>query len=100
MVSIWLTKVKSSDKSSAKTKHEKNRPRNAGPIFVKSSRFPDCLLAILLNAGCAKTRQTMLVDGKLPREEFVDRQGVPAAGLLQREKSTAHGGDDFGLAAD
>src|SRR4249919_3292897 len=100
MVSIWLTKVKSSDKSSAKTKHEKNRPRRAGPIFFKSSRFPDCLLAILLDAGGAKARQTVLVDGKLPGEEFVDRQGVPAAGLLEGEKSATDSGDDFGLTAD
>src|SRR6266700_2658293 len=72
----------------------------ARPIFVKSRRFPDRLLAILLDAGGAKTRQTMLVDGKLPREEFVDRQGVTATGLLEREESAANGGDDFGLAAE
>src|SRR3954452_5015872 len=100
MVSIWLTKVKSSDKSRAKTKHEKNRPRRARPIFVKSHRFPDRLLAILLDAGGAKSRQTVLVDGKLPGEEFVDRQRVTAAGLLEGEKSAADGGDDFSLAAD
>src|SRR3954471_1872613 len=100
MVSIWLTKVKSSDKSSAKTKHEKNRPRKAGPIFVKSRRFPDRLLAILLDAGGAKTRQTVLVDGKLPGKEFVNRQGITATSLLEGEKSATHSGDDFGLAAD
>src|SRR6478672_8830385 len=100
MVSIWLTKVKSWDKSRAKRKHEKNRPRGARPIFVESCRFPDRLLAILLDAGGAKTRQTMLVDGKLPGEEFVDRQGITAAGLLEGEKSATHSSDDFGLAAD
>jgi len=72
----------------------------ARPIFVKSHRFPDRLLAILLDAGGAKTRQTVLVDGKLPGEEFVDRQGVTAAGLLEGEKSATDSGDDFGLAAD
>src|SRR3954467_8377581 len=100
MVSIWLTKVKGSDKSRTKRQNEKNRPREARPIFIKSRRFPDRLLAILLDAGGAKTRQTVLVDGKLPGKEFVDRQGVTAAGLLQREKSATHSGDDFGLAAD
>src|SRR3569623_909068 len=98
MVSIWLTKVKSWDKSIAKRKHEKNRPRGARPIFVKSRRFPDRLLAILLDAGGAKTRQTVLVDGKLPGEEFVDRQGITAAGLFKGQKPATHSGDDIGLA--
>src|ERR1044072_4353406 len=78
----------------------KNRPRSARPIFVKSRRFPDRLPAILLDAGGAKTRQTVLVDGKLPGKEFVNRQGVSAAGLLEGEKSATHSGDDLGLAAD
>src|SRR3954469_1387595 len=98
MVSIWLTKVKRSDKSRPKSKHEKNRPRGAKPIFVKSRRFPDCLLAILLDAGGAKPRQTMLVNGKLPGKKFVDRQGITAASLLEGEKSATYSGDDFGLA--
>jgi hypothetical protein len=59
-----------------------------------------CLLAILLDAGCPQASQTMLVDGELPGKEFVDRQRVTAAGFLQREKSTAHSGNDFGFAAD
>src|SRR3954452_21513067 len=100
MVSIWLTKVKSCDKSRAKTKHEKNRPRNGSQIFVKSRRFPDCLLAILLDTGGAKSRQTMLVDRKLPGEEFVNRQGITAAGLLEGEKTATDCGDNLGLAAD
>src|SRR3954471_22282323 len=72
----------------------------ARPIFVKSHRFPGRLLAILLNAGGAKPRKTVLVDGKLPGKEFVDRQGVTAAGLLEGQKATANSGDDFSLAAD
>jgi hypothetical protein len=42
----------------------------------------------------------MLIDGKLPRQEFVDRQRIPAAGFLEGEQATAHRCDDFGLAAD
>jgi hypothetical protein len=42
----------------------------------------------------------MLVDGKLPGEEFVDSQGVTAAGLLKREQPAADCGNDFGLTAN
>ena len=57
-------------------------------------------MAILLDAGGAQSRQPMLIDGKLPGEEFVDSQGVTAAGLLQREKATADCGNDFGFTAN
>jgi hypothetical protein len=42
----------------------------------------------------------MLIDGKLPGEEFVDRQRVTAAGLLQGKQTATDGGNDFGLTAD
>lgn len=71
-----------------------------GRFSSNTADFRSRLLAILLDAGGAKTRQTVLVDGKLPGEEFVDRQGITAAGLLEGEKSTTDSGDDFGLAAD
>jgi hypothetical protein len=58
------------------------------------------LLAILLDTGGAQSRQTMLVDGKLPGKEFVHRQGVPAAGLLEGEQTATNRSDDFGLTAD
>jgi hypothetical protein len=58
------------------------------------------LLAILLDAGSAQSRQAMLIDGKLPGKEFVDRQGVAAAGLLKGEQAAANRGNDFGLTAD
>src|SRR3569833_1380046 len=51
MVSIWLTKVKRSDKSSAKPQYEKNRPRRARPIFVKSRSFPDRLTGDIAGYG-------------------------------------------------
>jgi hypothetical protein len=58
------------------------------------------LLAILLDSGGAQSRQAMLVDGKLPGEEFVDRQRVAAAGLLEGEQASSHGGNDFGFTAN
>jgi hypothetical protein len=54
-------------------------------------------LAILLDTGGPQPCQAMLVDGKLPGKEFVDRQRVAAAGFLQGQKSTADRGYDFGL---
>jgi hypothetical protein len=61
--------------------------------------FPS-LLAILLDAGGPQPGQTMLVYGKLPGEELVDRQRVAAASLLEGEQAAANRGNDFGLAAD
>jgi hypothetical protein len=62
--------------------------------------FADGLLAVLLDAGRAQSGKAMLVDGKLPREEFVDGQRVTAAGLLEGEQTAAHCGNDFGLTAN
>src|SRR5712671_6014395 len=58
------------------------------------------LLPILLDAGGAQSGKAMLVDGKLPGQEFVDGQGVAAAGFLEGEQAAADRGNDFGLAAD
>jgi hypothetical protein len=58
------------------------------------------LLAILLDAGGSQACKTVLIDRKLPGEEFVDRQGVSAASLFKREQATADCGNDFRLAAD
>ena len=58
------------------------------------------LLAILLDAGGAQSRQTVLVDGKLPGKEFVDGQRVAAASLLEGEQATANCGNDLGFTAD
>ena len=81
MVSIWLTKVKSCERERG---YEKNRPRKARPIFIncEPNRLEQRLLAILLDAGGSQARKTVLIDRKLPGQEFVDRQGVPAAGFL------------------
>jgi hypothetical protein len=75
--------------------------------FAKRSRFRsnavdfgEGLLAILLDAGGPQPGKAMLIDGKLPGEEFVDGQGVTAAGLLEGEQTAAHCGNDFGLTAN
>ena len=58
------------------------------------------LLAVLLDPGGAQPGKTVLVDGKLPGQEFVDGQRVTAAGLLKGEQATANRGNDLGLATD
>jgi hypothetical protein len=85
--------------------------------FAKRSRFlsnagrlaqilPDIakilvdLLPVLLDAGGAQPGKAMLIDGKLPGKEFVDRQRVAAASLLEGEQAAANRGNDFGLTAD
>ena len=57
-------------------------------------------MAILLDAGGAQSGKAMLIDRKLPGEEFVDRQGVPAAGLLEGKQAATYRGNDFGLTAN
>jgi hypothetical protein len=66
-----------------------------------SSNWSGCgLLAVLLDAGGTQSGQAMLIDGKLPGQEFVDRQGVTAAGLLKGEQTATDRGNDFGLTAN
>ncbi len=52
------------------------------------------------NQGGTQASQAMLIDGKLPGQELVDRQRVTAACLLEGEQAAADRGHDFGLAAD
>jgi hypothetical protein len=75
--------------------------------FAGRSRFcsnavgsAEGLLPILLDAGGAQSGKTMLIDGKLPGKELVDRQRVAAASLLEGEQSAANCGNDFGLTAN
>src|ERR1700682_6281348 len=96
MVSIWLTTVKTSRESSAWKKSASQGETDFHQIF----RIPGALLAILLDAGGPQPGQTMLIDGKLPGEEFVDRQRITAASLLKGEQAAANRGHDFRLAAD
>ena len=96
MVSIWLTGVKARGESSIMKK--------AG--FAERGRFSSNLsdrkrlLPILLDPGGPQAGQTMLIDGKLPGQEFVDRQRVTAAGFLKGEQTSADRRNDLGLAAD
>jgi hypothetical protein len=74
--------------------------------FVGQSRFSSNeianarLLAILLDSGGSKTRKAVLVDGKLPREEFVDGQRITAASFLKGQQAAANRSNDFRLATD
>jgi hypothetical protein len=75
--------------------------------FAARSRFcsnavgsEEGLLPILLDAGGAQSGKAMLIDGKLPGKELVDRQRVAAASLLKGEQSAANCGNDFGLTAN
>src|SRR5689334_8121236 len=74
----------------------------AGPsrFSEETGRVVNALLTILLNSGGAQAGETMLVDRELPRQEFVDGQGVTAARFFEGQQSAADGGDDFGLAAN
>jgi hypothetical protein len=56
-------------------------------------------LAILLDSGGAQSGKAMLIDRKLPGEEFIDGQRIAAAGFLKREQAAADCGNDFGLTA-
>ncbi len=58
------------------------------------------LLPVLLDTRGAQPGKAMLIDGKLPGKEFVDRQRVAAASLLEGEQAAANRGNDFGLTAD
>jgi hypothetical protein len=58
------------------------------------------LLAILLDPGGSQASKAVLIDGKLPGEEFVDGQRVTAASFLEGKQAAADRGNDFGLATD
>jgi hypothetical protein len=96
MVSIWLTRLKGwGETSNIKKIGLPRRSRFSSNVVGLA-----VLLAILLDAGGAQSREPMLIDGELPGEEFVNRQGVTAASLLQGEQATTNRGDDFGFTAD
>src|SRR5207245_6333599 len=97
MVSIWLTKVKG---VWPKTDMKKIGLVERGRFASNAAWFESALLAILLNAGGAQPGKAMLIDGKLPGEEFVDGQRVAAASLLEGEQTAAYSGNDFGLTAN
>jgi hypothetical protein len=75
--------------------------------FAKRSRFSsnvagsdEGLLAVLLNARGAQPGKAVLIDGKLPGKELVDRQRVAAASLLKGKQAPADRGNDLSLTAN
>src|SRR3712207_624623 len=54
----------------------------------------------MLDARRAQAREAVLIDRLLPAQEFLDREGIAPAGLLEAEEPAAHRGHDLGLAAD
>ena len=66
----------------------KNKRRPRGRRFVNTSVRKNPLfglLPILLDARGAQTGKSMLVDGRLPGEEFLDCQCVTGAGFFEGE---------------
>jgi hypothetical protein len=94
MVSIWLTTVKGCGETSTSIKSVSQKRadfRRMLPVLKLA------LLAILLDAGRAQSRQAMLINRKLPGKEFVDSQRVAAAGLFEGKQAAADCGNDFGF---
>ena len=60
--------------------------------------FPD--FAILLYSGRAQAADTMPIDQALPRKEFLDREIVTAAGVVEADYTRTDGHDYLGLPAD
>jgi hypothetical protein len=96
MVSIWLTKIKGRGETST----SKRSASQGEADFRQMPRFWERLLPVLLDAGGPQPGKAMLIDGKLPGQEFVDRQRVAAASLLKGEQAAANRGNDFGLTAN
>src|ERR1700693_1532816 len=72
----------------------------AGSPRKRRSRTGASLLAILLNSRGAQPGEAVPLDRILPGQEFLDRQGVAAACLFERQEPPAHGGHHLGLAPD
>jgi hypothetical protein len=95
MVSIWLTKVNGGGESSKQQKSASQDEVDFPQMPIKR-----CLLAILLDSGGSQAGKAVLVDGKLPRQEFVDGQRIAATGFLEGKQAAANRSNDFSLATD
>ena len=95
MVSRWLTTVNGDGEIP-----DMKKTGFAGQSRFSSNAQRSGLLAVLLDAGGAQASQTMLVNGELPGEEFVDGQRVSAAGFLKGKQATANGSNNFSLTAN
>jgi hypothetical protein len=98
MVSIWLTKVNGGGKSSKRQKSALPSKADFPQMPIRPIRRR--LLAILLDSRGSQAGKAMLVDGKLPGQEFVDGQRITATGFLEGKQAAANRGNDFGLATD
>src|SRR5262249_48011298 len=58
------------------------------------------LLPVLLDPRGAQAGEAMAIDGVLPGEELLHRQGVAAARFLERQETASHSSDNLRLAAD
>jgi len=56
--------------------------------------------AVLLDARRAQARESMLVDRRLPAQEFFDCERIALAGFLKAQQPSSHGRHDFCFAAD
>jgi hypothetical protein len=97
MVSIWLTKGKGGRQSA---EWKKSASQGEADFLQMPAFQEERLLAILLNPGGPQPCEAVLIDGKLPGQEFVDGQRVTAASFLEREQTPANRGNNFGLATD
>jgi hypothetical protein len=95
MVSIWLTKVNGGGENSGRQKSASLDEADSPQMPIRRR-----LLAILLDSGSSQASKAVLIDGKLPGEEFVDGQRVTAASFLEGKQAAADCGNDFGLATD
>src|SRR6516225_7992419 len=69
-------------------------------LLMSGSRTYQRSIAVLLHTRGAQTCQAETVNGMLPGEEFLYRQRVAPAGIVEAQQTAAHRGHDFGLAAD
>jgi hypothetical protein len=95
MVSIWLTKVNGGGENSGRQKSASLDEADLPQMPIRRR-----LLAILLDSGSSQASKAVLIDGKLPGQEFVDGQRVAAAGFLEGKQAAANRGHDLGLTAD
>jgi hypothetical protein len=56
--------------------------------------------SVILDLRRPETGYSMPFDLALPVQEFVDRQTIALAGVIEAQKATAHRGDDFRLSPD
>ncbi len=69
-------------------------------ILAKGRCRPIVSIPVLLHAGRPEAGKSVPINGTLPGEELLNRQRIALACFVQRQQSTANGGDDLRLAAN